>query len=63
MREFGYVEGKNLEIEWRFADGDYGRLPALANQLIQSKVDVLVVDSTPGRQGRACGDDARYRLS
>jgi putative ABC transport system substrate-binding protein len=48
MRELGYVEGKNVEIEWRFADGDYGRLPALANQLIQSKVDVLVVDSTPG---------------
>ena len=48
MRELGYVEGKNLEIEWRFADGDYDRLPALANQLIQSRIDVLVVDSTPG---------------
>lgn len=48
LRELGYVEGKNLAIEWRFADGDYGRLPALAHELIQSKVDVLVVDSTPG---------------
>ena len=27
MRELGYVEGKNLSIEWRFADGDPGRLP------------------------------------
>jgi putative ABC transport system substrate-binding protein len=48
MRALGYAEGKNLTIEWRFADGDYGRLPALANELIASRVDVLVVDSTPG---------------
>jgi len=48
MRDLGYVEGKNLTIEWRFADGEYDRLPALARQLIQSKIDVLVVDSTPG---------------
>jgi putative ABC transport system substrate-binding protein len=48
LRELGYVEGKNLAVEWRFADGEYGRLPALANELIQSKIDVLVVDSTPG---------------
>jgi len=48
MRELGYVEGKNLEIEWRFADGDYGRLPALAQELVQARIDVLVVDSTPG---------------
>ena len=48
MRELGYVEGKNLTIEWRFADGDYERLPALAGQLVASSVEVLVVDSTPG---------------
>ena len=48
LRELGYVEGKNLTIEWRFADGDYERLPALASELIRSKVDLLVVDSTPG---------------
>jgi putative ABC transport system substrate-binding protein len=48
LRNLGYVEGKNLTIEWRFADGEYDRLPALADQLIQSKIDVLVVDSTPG---------------
>jgi putative ABC transport system substrate-binding protein len=48
LRELGYVEGKNLTIEWRFADGEYGRLPMLANELIQSRIDVLVVDSTPG---------------
>jgi putative ABC transport system substrate-binding protein len=48
MRDLGYVEGKNLKIEWRFADGEYDRLPALASELVQSKVEVLVVDSTPG---------------
>ena len=42
MRELGYVEGKNLLIEWRFADGDTKRLPALAAELLQWKPDVLV---------------------
>ena len=45
LRVLGYVEGKNLAIEWRFADGEYDWLPALANELVQSKIDVLVVDS------------------
>lgn len=48
MRQLGYVEGRNLTIEWRFADGDYDRLPKLASELAQAKVDVLVVDSSPG---------------
>ena len=42
MRERGYVEGKNLVIEWRFADGDLTRLPKLAEELVQLKVDVLI---------------------
>ncbi len=42
MRERGYVEGKNLVIEWRFADGDLTRLPALAAELVQLKVDALI---------------------
>src|SRR5260370_13770651 len=42
MRELGYVEGKNLVIEWRFADGNYDRLPNLAGELVRSNVDVLV---------------------
>ena len=42
MRERGYVEGKNLVIEWRFADGDLTRLPGLANELVQLKPDVIV---------------------
>lgn len=42
MRELGYVEGKNLVIEWRTADGKFERLPALAAELVQLKVDVIV---------------------
>ena len=42
MRELGYVEGKNLVIEWRFADTQYERLPGLAVEFVQMKVDVIV---------------------
>jgi putative ABC transport system substrate-binding protein len=42
LRELGHVEGKNLMVEWRFADGDTGRLPALAGDLVRSNVDIIV---------------------
>jgi putative tryptophan/tyrosine transport system substrate-binding protein len=42
LRELGYVEGKNLVIEWRSADGNNDRMPALAAELVGLKVDVLV---------------------
>ena len=42
MRERGYVEGRNLTIEWRFGEGDLARLPALAAELVQLKVDALI---------------------
>lgn len=48
MRELGYVEGKNLAIEWRFADGRYERLPALATELVQAKVEVIVTHVSAG---------------
>ena len=48
MQELGYVEGKNFAIEARFADGMHERLPALAEELARLKVDVIVVQSTPG---------------
>jgi len=46
MSEFGYVEGKNLKIEWRFADGKFERLPGLAAELVKLKVDVIVTTGT-----------------
>ena len=42
MRELGYVEGENLVIERRYAAGNYERLPGLAAELLQLKVDVIV---------------------
>ena len=47
MRELGYVEGKNLLIEWRFADNKVERLPELAADLVQLKVDVIIAASPP----------------
>jgi putative ABC transport system substrate-binding protein len=41
LRELGYVEGKNIVIEWRFADGDIERLPGLLADLARLKVDVI----------------------
>jgi putative tryptophan/tyrosine transport system substrate-binding protein len=46
LREAGYVEGKNLLLEWRFADGDAGRFPVLARALVESKCDVIVAAGT-----------------
>jgi putative ABC transport system substrate-binding protein len=42
MRALGYVEGKNLAIEWRFADSKFERLPDLAAELVRLRVDVIV---------------------
>ena len=46
MRELGYVDGKNLAIEWRSAEGKYERLPDLAADLVRVKVDVIVTNGT-----------------
>src|SRR5262245_39285712 len=42
LRELGYVEGKNIVIEWRSPEGKADRLPALAAELVRLKVDVIV---------------------
>jgi putative ABC transport system substrate-binding protein len=47
MRELGYIEGKNLVIEWRSAEGKYERLPDLAATLVQLEVDVIVAAGAP----------------
>ena len=47
LRDLGYVEGRNVVIEYRDAEGKYDRLPALAADLVALKVDVIVVTSTP----------------
>ena len=47
LRDLGYVEGRNISIEYRWTEGDYERLPALVAELIASKVDVIVTAGTP----------------
>src|SRR5215471_9833726 len=46
LRDLGYVEGRNVVIEYRTADGQLERLPALATELVSLKVDVIVTQST-----------------
>ena len=48
LRDLGYLEGKNIAIEYRWAEGRYERLPELAAELVRLKVDVLVTHATPG---------------
>ena len=47
LRELGYIEGKNIQIEVRSAEGQEDRLPALAAELVRGKVDVIVASLTP----------------
>jgi putative tryptophan/tyrosine transport system substrate-binding protein len=48
LRDLGYVEGRNIVIEYRYAGEKYERLPALAAELVRLKVDVIVSHGTPG---------------
>jgi putative ABC transport system substrate-binding protein len=50
LRDAGYIEGRNISIEWRSANGDFNLIPGSATNLVQSKVDVIVVDNTPAAQ-------------
>ena len=45
--ELGYVEGRNIAFEWRWAEGRADRFPDLVNELVRSKVDLIVTTSTP----------------
>ena len=46
LRDAGYTEGRDVVIEWRSANGDFARIPELAADLVQRKVDVIVVETT-----------------
>ena len=45
LRELGYIEGTNIIIEYRYSDGRNERMPALAEELVRLKVDIIVADS------------------
>ena len=48
LRDLGYVEGKNIAIEYRWAENKFERLPGLAAELVKMNVDVIVTHGTPG---------------
>src|SRR5437867_1187208 len=47
LRDLGYVEEKNISLQYRWAEGGYARLPDLAAELVQLKVDVIVTNTGP----------------
>src|SRR6266851_7163421 len=50
LRELGYMEGQNIAIESRWAEGKYERLPGLATELVRLKVDIIVTYAPPAIQ-------------
>src|SRR5690348_14613034 len=50
LQELGYVEGRNIAIEWRFAKGKADRLADLAAQLVRDKLDLIVTAGTEATQ-------------
>jgi putative ABC transport system substrate-binding protein len=50
LRDAGYFEGRNVVVEWRYAKGDYERVPAFVDEFIRSKADVMVMDSSVGTE-------------
>ncbi|HSE44637.1 MAG TPA: ABC transporter substrate-binding protein [Gemmatimonadales bacterium] len=53
LADLGYVDGKNVVIEARYAAGDFKRVPSLAAELVQSKVDVIVASATAVTDAKA----------
>ena len=51
LRTLGYIEGKNIAFEYRYAEGRLDRIPALAEELIRLKVDILLTPATPACSG------------
>ena len=46
LRDAGYTEGRDVILEWRSANGDYAQLPAMVADIVRSKPDIIVVEST-----------------
>ena len=63
LRELGYIEGQNIAIEYRYAEGKLDRAPELAAELVRLKVDIIVVAGGDPwiRVGQECDQDDSHR--
>ena len=46
MRNAGYADGRDVVLDWRFANGDYAQLPAMVADILRTEPDIIVVEST-----------------
>ena len=53
LRDLGYVEGQSITLEYRFAEGRFERLPALAAELVGLNVDVILADGGQAKHALA----------
>jgi putative ABC transport system substrate-binding protein len=51
LKDTGFIEGNNISIEWRWAEGQYDRLPSLAGELVSRGVAVIVAGDAPASSG------------
>jgi putative ABC transport system substrate-binding protein len=56
LKDTGFIEGKNLSIEWRWADGQYNRLPSLAGELVSRGVAVIAAGDAPASSAAKGGN-------
>src|SRR5215207_3358853 len=50
LRSLSYIEGRNIRIEYRWAEGNVARLPELANELVQQKVEIILAGGSVGAE-------------